>query len=86
MSMTMEESMKYRESAVHDLFLHANAALFELHRHVETEFKDEVWRDIYGMRIGLSGAENGIKFRHFTKHEPIVSLTTVPTEGETPCP
>ena len=72
MSMTMEESMKYRESAVHDLFLHANAALFGLHRHIELNHKDEVWRSIYGTRLELANAEKGIQFRHFTK----------PTEGE----
>ena len=73
MSMTMEESMKYRESAVHDLFLHANAALFELHRYIELNYKDEVWRSIYGTRLELANAERGIQFRHFT----------APVEGET---
>ena len=75
MSLTLDEQMKYRNSAVHDLFLHANAALFELHRYIETEYKDEVWRSIYGTRLELASAEKGIQFRHFTKPEP--------TEGET---
>jgi hypothetical protein len=67
MSMTMEESMRYRGTRVSELFEKANAALFELHRHIETEHKDEAWRGVYGMRVELSNVEKRIQFRHFIK-------------------
>lgn len=66
MSMTMEESMRYSGTRVSELFEKANAALFELHRHIELEYKDEVWREIYGTRLTLAEAQKGIQFRHFT--------------------
>ena len=69
----IKEMEKYRTTDTRKLFAAVDAALFELHRNLETEHKDASWREIYGLRLRVAEVESGIMFRKYQLPAPPVT-------------